>query len=311
MARRKLIIDCDPGVDDATALLLAFASPDELDLLGVTVVAGNTGLDQTVRNARIVRQMAGRAEVPVFAGCARPMVRDIVDAGDFHGESGLGPLTIFEPGAPGEAAHAVEFLVRTLLAAEEKVTLAVTGPATNIAMALVMEPRIVQGIAEIVFMGGARSAGGNITASAEFNVFADPHAAHVMLTSGVPVTMFGLDATYQVLSTPERIAALAQIDTEAARTAVALMRFSNGLEVDPSRRAGAPLHDPCPIAFLIRPELFKTRPALVRVETGSALTLGHTAVEFRVSEAEANARWTVTADGDGVFALLGERLGRR
>jgi purine nucleosidase len=310
MKRRRLIIDCDPGVDDATALLLAFAAPDALDILGVTVVAGNTGLDQTVRNARIVRQIAGRADVPVYAGCARPMVRDVVDAGQFHGESGLGPLEIFEPEAPVAEGHAVDFIVRTLMDSPGKVTLAVTGPATNIAMALVLEPRIATKIDEIVVMGGARSAGGNITASAEFNIFADPHAAHVMLTAGCRVTLFGLDATYQVLSTPERVAALEAIDSDAARAAAALMRFSNELEVKPSRRAGAPLHDPCPIAYLLKSQLFVVSAAHVQVETNAGLTLGHTAVEFRARPSEVNANWVVQANGDGVFALINERLAR-
>lgn len=307
---RRIIIDCDPGVDDATMLLLAFASPDELDILGVTVVAGNTGLAQTARNARIVRQIAGRPDVPVYAGCARPMVRDIVDAGDFHGESGLGPLPILEPEAPAATWHAVEFIVRMLREATTPITLVVTGPATNVAMALVLEPAIAANIEELVVMGGARGAGGNITASAEFNIFADPHAAHVVLTCGRPVTLFGLDATYQVLSTPARIETLAALGTPAADAVTALLRFSNGLEVDPSRRAGAPLHDPCTIAYLLRPELFVTRPARVSVEIASPLTLGHTAVEFRVGPGDANARWCEKADGDGVFGLLGERLAR-
>ncbi len=308
MKRRRLIIDCDPGVDDATALLLAFAAPDALDILGVTVVAGNTGLAQTVRNARIVRQIAGRADVPVFAGCARPMVRDSVDAGQFHGESGLGPLPIFEPDAPVGEGHAVDFIVRTLMESPEKVTLAVTGPATNIAMALVLEPRIAAQIDEIVVMGGARSAGGNITASAEFNIFADPHAAHVMLTAGCRVTMFGLDATYQVLSMPERVAALEAVDSEAARASAALMRFSNDLEVKPSRRAGAPLHDPCTIAYLLKSQLFVVNAAHIAVETNAGLTFGHTAVEFRAKPAAINANWVVQANGEGVFALINERL---
>ncbi|BCW89753.1 Pyrimidine-specific ribonucleoside hydrolase RihA [Alphaproteobacteria bacterium SO-S41] len=310
MKRRRLIIDCDPGVDDATALLLAFASPKELDILGVTVVAGNTGLAQTVRNARIIRQIAKREDVPVYAGCARPMVRDIVDAGEFHGESGLGPLPIFEPDAPAAEGHAVDFIVRTLMAADEKVTLAVTGPATNVAMALVLEPRIAAKIAHIVVMGGARSAGGNITASAEFNIFADPHAAHVMLTAGCQVTMFGLDATYQVLTTPARVTALEAVATEAARASALLMRFSNELEVKPPRRAGSPLHDPCTIAWLLKSDLFVVSGAKVSVETNAGLAFGHTAVEFRADADEVNANWVIQADGQGVFDLIVDRLGR-
>lgn len=309
MKRRKLIIDCDPGVDDATALLLAFAAPDALDILGVTVVAGNKGLARTARNARIVRQIAGRADVPVYAGCARPMVREPVEAGEFHGPEGLGTLAVFEPDAPLAEGHAVDFIRRTLRAAHEAVTIAVTGPATNLALALALEPAIAARIDEIVVMGGARSAGGNITASAEFNVFADPHAAHVLLTAGCRVTMFGLDATYQVLYTPERIAALEATGTVAARASAELMRFSNAIEADPSRRAGAPLHDPCTIAWLLDPSLFIVSGAKIAVETNGGLAFGHTAVEFRAGPREVNANWAVRADGAGVFALLNERLG--
>ena len=310
MKRRKLIIDCDPGVDDATALLLAFASPKELDILGVTVVAGNAGLAKTVRNARIVRQMAGRGDVPVYAGCARPMVREAVEAGAFHGESGLGPLEIFEPDLPAADGHAVDFIIRTLTETKDKVTLAVTGPATNIAMALVLAPEIAGRIDEIVVMGGARSGGGNITASAEFNVFADPHAAHVMLTAGCRVTMFGLDATYQVLSTPARVAALEAVGGRAALASAALMRFSNELEVKPPRREGAPLHDPCTIAWLLKPDLFVVSGARIEVETNGGVAFGHTAVEFRAGPHEINANWVIQADGEGVFALLNDRLAR-
>ncbi len=309
MQRRPLIIDCDPGVDDATALLLAFASP-EFDILGITVVAGNVGLESTVRNACLIRQIARREDVPVFAGCARPMVRDVVNAGAFHGETGLGDLPVADIKKAHETEHAVGFTIRTLMESPAPVTLAVTGPATNIAMALVMEPRIAGRIAEIVFMGGARAAGGNITPSAEFNVFADPHAAHVMLGCGAPIAMFGLDATYQVLSTSDRVDTLAATGANAALTAAALMRFSNNLEHDPSRKVGAPLHDPCTIAYLIKPELFALQGAKVSVETNAALSFGHTAVDFRVHPDQAVARWAYLADGEGVFELLTERLGR-
>ncbi len=311
MSKRALIIDCDPGVDDAVALLLAFASRDRLDLLGITTVAGNVGLEQTARNARIIREIAGCEDVPVFAGCPGPMAREPVEAGDVHGETGLGPLSIFEPDAAAEPEHAVRFIVDTLKAAEAPVTLAVLGPATNVAMALAMEPAIAAKIEEIVVMGGARAAGGNVTASAEFNVFADPHATHILLRAGRPVTMIGLDATYQALSTPDRIIALEAMGSRAARTAAELMWFSNGLETEPERRGGAPLHDPCVIAWLLRPDLFKTRPARVGVELSGGLTFGATSIEFRIEPEEANAAWAVEVDGDGVFELLAERLGGR
>ena len=209
MERRKLIIDCDPGVDDAVALFLAFAARDALDLLGITTVGGNVAAALTARNARLVREIAGRADVPVFAGCPRPMSRAPVEAGHFHGESGLGALTVHEPAAAAAAEHAVEFLVRTLREAPVgAITLAVTGPMTNVATALTIAPHLAGRLREIVVMGGARSEGGNITASAEYNIHADPHAAQLVFAAGCPVVALGLDLTHQVRSIPRRIEAI-------------------------------------------------------------------------------------------------------
>jgi len=303
-----LIIDGDPGVDDAVALLLAFASP-ELELLAVTTVAGNVSAELTARNARIVRQIAGREDVPVFAGAERPLTRAPIEAGHFHGESGLGRLALFEPAAPASPSHAAAAIVEAVMARPAGgVTVAAMGPMTNLALAVALEPRLAGRLKQVVAMGGARTEGGNITASAEYNVFADPHAAHVVLGAGVPVTMIGLDATHQVRATEARIAAIEGLGTRAARAAGELLRFSRDIERDLVGGVDAPLHDPCTIAFLLRPDLFDTRAARIAVETGSALTMGHTAVEFR-SEAP-NARWAVRADADGLFALLTERLGR-
>lgn len=308
MAPRPVIIDCDPGVDDATMLLLAFAGRGELDILGITVVAGNVDLAQTARNACVIREIAGRTDVPVHAGCPRPMVREAVEADEFHGPTGLGTLRFSPPRHGPAEGHAVSFLISTLREATTPVTLVVTGPATNLAMAIVMAPDIAPKVKEIVMMGGARSAGGNVTASAEYNVFADPHAAHVVMASTIPVVLFGLDACYQVLSTPQRIATLANVKNAAAQAVVELMGFSNSIKTDPARSMGAPLYDPCTIAWLLRPDLFTLEPAQVAVEIASPLTLGATAVDFRVPAAEANARWCVAADGEGVFGLLREAL---
>lgn len=308
MAARPLIMDCDPGVDDAIALFLAFAAPDALDVRAITTVAGNVGGALTARNARLVREIAGRMDAPVFVGCDRPMVRAPVDAGQFHGESGLGTFPVFEPKAPAQSQHAVPFLIEALMAAPtESVTLAVTGPMTNVAMAFVLEPRIVGRIAEIVVMGGARTEGGNITASAEYNIYADPHAAHVVLSSGAPVAMFGLDATHQARSTPERIAAIRAIDTAPARASADLLEFSANVERNIPGVTGAPLHDPCTIAYLLKPDLFDLLPCEVRVETNEGVALGHTAVEMRGVK-RSNIRWAVRADGAGIFDLLIDRL---
>lgn len=307
-SKTKLIIDCDPGVDDATALFLAFASP-EFDILGVATTDGNVGADQTARNARIIRHMAGRDDVPVYAGCPRPILRDPVEAGNFHGESGLGTLEVFDPPVSEEPRHAVNFLIDTIMAhPPESITLAVTGPMTNLAVAMIMQPAIVERLGPVVIMGGARSEGGNIIASAEFNVFADPHAAQVVFGSGCPITVLGLDATHQVRVTAERLAAVRAIDTVAGRAVASLFAFSQGVAAELMDGEDAPVHDPCTIAFLLRPELFVTRPCQVMVETGSPLTIGHTAVEFRVDPKTASVRWVTRVDADGVFALINERL---
>lgn len=308
---QSLILDCDPGVDDAVALMLAFCSPRELRLLGVTTVAGNVGSSLTARNARLIRELAGREEVPIHAGCERPLVCPPVDAGHFHGESGLGSLPVFEPRAPLARAHAVAFMIETLMREPAgTVTLAITGPMTNVALAMRLEPAVVPRIGRIVFMGGARSAGGNITASAEYNVYADPHAARIVCESGCPLIAIGLDATHQVRSTPRRIAALRALATPVAGAAATLLEFSDSRELHRPHESGAPLHDPCTIAYLLRPDLFELARARIDVETDAALTRGATAVEFRLdADRPTRTQWATRVDADGVFALLEERLG--
>lgn len=314
MARIPLILDCDPGVDDGVALLMAFASLDRLDLRGITTVAGNVGLAQTARNARILRQVAGGAaeRVPVFQGCARPMVRDLVIADHFHGESGLGNLAIFEPAAPLATGHAVNFIVETLLREPAgTISIAITGPMTNVAMAMRLEPAIVPRIRQVVFMGGARLEAGNVTASAEYNIYADPHAAAVVCGSGVPLVALGLDATHQVRSTPARIDKIRALGSPQARAAADLLEFSAALEWNAATGQGAPLHDPSTIAWLLAPELFELQPSYLDVETCSPLTLGHTAVESRPIAGRAiNVRWATRADGAAVFELLTQQLAR-
>jgi purine nucleosidase len=309
---RHLLIDCDPGIDDAIALLLAFASPSELELLGITTVAGNVGPQHTARNARIVRELARREEVPIHAGCDRPLLREPIDAGHFHGESGLGNARIFEPRAPLASGHAVPYIVDTLRHhAAGSVTIAITGPMTNIAMAMRLAPDIVPRIHELVIMGGARNAGGNITASAEYNIHADPHAAAIVLRSGCPVVMCGLDVTHQVRAGPERVAAIRALGGTVGAFAAELLDYANHLTPNAAHGVATALHDPCTIAWLLQPRLFVGRPAAVDVETSSALTLGATAVEFRADHGRAlHVQWLTDADEDGIFRLLTERLAR-
>jgi len=308
MSPKQLIIDCDPGVDDAVALFLAFSCPDVLDIRAITTVAGNVGAELTARNARVIRQIAGRADVPVYAGCTQPLVRAPVEASHFHGESGLGALEVLAPDAPLATGHAVECIVRTVMAAAPgDITLAITGPCTNVAAALVLEPAIAARLGEVVIMGGARTDGGNVTASAEYNIFADPHAAHIVLSRVPRVVMLGLDVTQQIRATPDRIAQIESLGTAPAKAVANLLTFSSGVERELAQGGGAPLHDPATIAYILAPELFRARPAFVSVEMSSPLTLGHTAVEFR-GAARASTQWVMDADADGVFDLLTARL---
>ncbi len=303
--KRSLIIDCDPGVDDGVALLLAFGSP-KLDLLAVTTVAGNVDAQLTARNARIIRQIAGREEVPVYAGAQGPLVRSPIEAAHFHGVSGLGDLAVFEPAAPLSTGHAAQAIIGAVMGrAPGSVDIAVTGPMTNLALAMRLEPALAGRLGTVAVMGGARAEGGNITASAEYNIHADPHAAQVVFGSGATVVAFGLDVTHQVRTNPARMAAIASVGAERSAAAAELLAFSQAVELELAQQDGAPMHDSCPIAWLIDRSLFTIVPARIEVEINSALTLGHTAVEFRVDDpAACNTYWATKADADGLFDLL-------
>lgn len=302
-----LIIDCDPGQDDAIALLLAFAAPEALDVLGVTAVAGNVPLSLTARNARAICELAGRADVPVHAGCARPLVGAPASAEHVHGASGLDGADLPEPRLPLAPGHAVDFLIETLGKAGQPVTLAVTGPQTNVATALRRAPEIAQNIERIVMMGGAVGPG-NITPFAEFNIFADPYAADIVFRSGIPIVMFGLDVTHRVIATDERIAEIRALASPVARAVAGMLGFY-GKRKKAAGLAGPPLHDPCTIAWLIEPGLFEGRPMRVRVETERDPRIGRTVCTPSTLE-EANALVMLEADADRFFALLTERLAR-
>ena len=310
MTRQALIIDCDPGVDDAVALMLAFGS-DAFELLAITAVGGNVPVLKTARNARILRQIAGREDVPVFMGAERPLRRAPAGAGEFHGAEGLGDMLPFEPDAPCADGHAADAIIALVMARPEKsVAVAVLGPLTNLALALRKEPALAKRLGPVAVMGGARAEGGNITASAEFNIWADPDAAAEVLATGCDLVMFGLDATHQVRATESRIVALEGAGTPMADAAASMMRFSQRVEREivgwPSLPDwGPPVHDPCPVAWLLQPDLFTLTPCRIAVETESELTRGHTAVEFREGVAGARPhRWAVSADADGLFALI-------
>ena len=313
-APRRLIIDCDPGVDDAVAILLAFGSP-ELEVLAITTVGGNVGAAITARNGLVIRQIAGRTATPVHAGCERPLSATPVEAGEFHGANGLGDIDFLhgaEPQGAIDPEPSADAIVRHVMANPPgSVAVAVLGPMTNLAIAMRNEPALAERLGPVVIMGGARSEGGNITASAEYNIYADPHAADEVFRSGCRTVVFGLDATHQVRATPERMARLRASPTPASNMATALLDFSTQVERQLAFQDWAPLHDPCPVAWLIRPDLFELRPCELKVETGSALTRGHTQVEFRLKDpASATCQWAVKADADGLFALVADRLNR-
>ena len=308
---RKIIIDTDPGQDDAVAILLALASP-ELEVLGITAVAGNVPLALTERNARKICELAGRPEVKVFAGASRPMVRSLVTAEDVHGKTGLDGPELPEPGMPLQEQHAVDFIVETLMREPgDSVTLCPLGPLTNIALAMVREPRIVPRIREIVLMGGGFFEGGNVTPAAEFNIHVDPHAADVVLKSGIPVVMVPLDCTHKALTTAKRVAAFRDLGTRPGVATAEMLEFFERFDENKYGTDGGPLHDPCVIAYLLKPELFSGRHINVTVETASELTMGMTVADWwGVTGRPKNVTYMRDVDHDGFFQLLLERIGR-
>ena len=309
---RKIIIDCDPGQDDAVALLLAFASPDELEVLGITTVGGNVPLDLTQRNARMMCDLAGKQDIPVYAGCAEPTVRPLITAEAIHGQTGINGIDVFEPETPLQSKHAVDFIVETLLAAEESsVTLVPIGPLTNIATAISREPAILSSVEEIVIMGGAMREGGNRTPSAEFNIIVDPQAADLVYCCGRPITAMGLDVTHQVLSTVDRVERIKALGNPVAIETAAMLSFFDRYDTVKYTSKGAPLHDPCTVAWLLKPELFEGKDCNISIETESELTMGHTAVDFwHVTDRPINTTWIYSVDADGFYDLLIERLAR-
>jgi purine nucleosidase len=306
---RPIIIDTDPGQDDAVAILLALASP-ELEVLGLTAVAGNVPLPLTSRNIRIIKELAGRPNVPCFAGADRPLIRPLITAEYVHGKTGLNGPELPEPRTALEGKHAVDFIIETLMTREAgTVTLCPLGPLTNIALAMAREPRIVPRIREIVLMGGGFFEGGNTTPAAEFNILVDPHAADIVFRSGVPITMVPLDCTHKALTTKARVAAIRAIGTHVAEATAQWLEFFERFDVAKYGSDGGPLHDPCVIAWLIRPDLFGGRRCNVVIETMSDLTMGMTVVDWwGVTSRPANAMVIRDIDADGFFALIAERI---
>ncbi len=302
----KIILDCDPGHDDAIAMMLALASP-ELNVLGVTVVYGNVSLERTLRNACVVREVIGH-DVPIYAGVDRPLVRERVSAEAVHGASGLEGPHLPTPSRGPEAKHAVAFIIEQVLAAPGEVTLVPTGSMTNVALAMRLEPRIVPAIKRIVLMGGSLDTG-NWSPAAEFNILCDPHAARIVFESGVPLTMFGLNLTHQTPAIPSRIARFRALNTRAGEFTAQLLEFFRQHHIERYGWDGAPIHDACAVAYLIKPELFEMRALHVAVETNEGLNYGRTVGDvWRVTGQAPNCDAGIRIDVDGFYDLLVKRL---
>lgn len=314
---RRIIIDTDPGQDDAIAILLAMASP-ELEIAGITTVAGNVPLSLTTANALKLCELTGRTDIPVVAGSVRPLVRPLVTAEAVHGKTGLDGSGLPDPVIRPVPGHAVDWIIDTVMAAPEGTyTLCPLGPLTNIAAALVREPKIAPRIREIVLMGGGFFEGGNMTPAAEFNIYVDPHAAHVVMTSGIKLTMVPLDVTHKALITRPWLDRVAAIGTPVAKSAHGMLDFYERFDMDRYGTAGGPLHDPCVIAFLLKPELFRGRDCHVAIELSGEHTLGMTVVDWWGTigkwggpEAKKNCHVLREIDADGFFELIYQALTR-
>ena len=310
--RQKIIIDTDPGQDDGVAILLALASPDEIELLGVVAVAGNVPLSRTSVNALKVLELAGRADVPVYGGCARPLARELVTAEHVHGPTGLDGPAIPQPKAKLQEQHGVDFLIESFLKSEPgSITLCMLGPMTDMGMALVKAPEIASRARRIVAMGGAYFEVGNISPAAEFNIFVDPEAADVVLRSGIPIVMAPLDFTHGILVSKERLEGFRGLGNRVGVAVAEMLGFSQQFDLNKYGWGGAPLHDPCVIGYLLWPELFGGRLINVSVETMSPLTRGMTVADWwMITKRPRNVTFLKEADAERFLDLVQERLKR-
>ena len=309
----KIVLDCDPGHDDAVAILLALAAPQQIEVCGLTVSGGNVPLAQTVNNTLRVLKLADREDIPVYAGCPRPLLREMVTAEHVHGESGLdtgsGRLLAVPETRP-QSMHAVNYLIDTIRAAADKtMTLVATGPLTNVAAAFAMAPDIIDRLHQVVIMGGAYHEPGNITPAAEFNIFVDPHAAKAVFDSGVDLVAFGLDITHQMRITPSRLADISDNAGRCGAVVADLLEFFNRYDMSKYGWDGAPLHDPCTIAWLIDPTIFTGREMFVSVDINEGVNLGRTVADWYATTGEKpNATVITGGDSDRFFDLIVERI---
>ena len=306
---KKIIIDTDPGQDDAVAILLALSSP-ELEILGITTVAGNVPLSLTTKNALIVTELAERQDIGVFAGCEAPLFRPLVTAEYVHGATGLDGPELKEPISKKRSKHAVDFIIETLRENEPKsITLCPLGPLTNIASAFQRAPDIIERVKQIVLMGGAYFEVGNITPTAEFNIFVDPEAASLIFKSNIDLVVIPLDVTHKALTTPAQIEKFYQMNTKCGKFVGEMTAFFERFDKEKYGTDGAPLHDPCVIAYLLEPDIFSGKKINVEIETHSQLTLGMTVADWwGVTEKKANALFIGDVNSDKFFDLLTKRI---
>ena len=301
----KIIIDTDPGTDDAVAILLALANFEDDEILGITTVSGNVPVEKGTYNALRILTLAGRNSIGVYEGSSEPLQRDLVTAEWVHGNDGLAGLDFPDPASKKSDIHAVDFIGNTIMESKEKVTIGVLGPMTNIARSLTKYPEIIKNIEKIVFMGGSAT-GGNTTPVAEFNIFVDPQAAKIVLDSDVPLVMMGLDVTQQALASEERMDRLKDLETKTASLFVGLMTSLNHIPLIKEKFPnGTPVHDTFVTAYMVNPDLIDGIEVNVEVETSSELTMGQTVVDtLGVSGKKKNVLWMNDVDSDKLFDLI-------
>jgi purine nucleosidase len=304
---KKIILDCDPGHDDAVAIMLAAASK-EIEILGITCVGGNVGLDNTLDNALKVCTLIERTDIKIYSGARKPIHYDLFTAEYVHGKTGLDkkgePLSV-KPDYKIQQQNAIDFIIETCHSATEQIYLCPTGPLTNIAVSLQKDPSIKEKIKEIIFMGGAAMCLGNTTPSAEFNIYVDPHAANIVLDSGIPLTMMGLDVTHQVNVNRNVINSMEENNNKSSKFFAELMEFYTIFHKNLYETEETPLHDPCVIAYLLDPSIFSGKLVNVKVEENSELTRGETVVDWLgVTSREPNCFVMDKADDKKFFKLL-------
>jgi purine nucleosidase len=277
--KKHILIDTDPGIDDALAILLAVVSP-ELVVEGLTIVPGNSTLANNVRNALAILELAGRSDIPVAGGMPVPLVKSLLIAPETHSDSGLGYAVLPEPRQPALQTHGVQFLIERILAKPGELSLVCLGPLTNLAMALRLEPRIIPALKQVIIMGGAINHGGNTTPSAEFNIYCDPHAAHIVFHAGLPITLAPLDVTYQALLTTADVERLLKTNSPIARFVADATRYYMEFHEAHQHIQGCMINDPLALALAFAPELVETQRLYVDVDISGGVSMGKTFADF-------------------------------